>query len=730
MNTYIRLKKRSNNNDTTMRKILTALYTLTGLLLALPASAQRIITGKVVDADNEPLAGAAVFVKEQKTIGMTTDTQGNYRLRLPDNKGYTLQASYIGYITQSCRLAPQQTKKDFIMEEDAIGMETVVVTGTRTPKLLKDVPITTRVITADDIRKTDATHIGDLLQAELPGIEFSYSMDQQVSLNMQGFGGNAILFLVDGERLAGETLDNIDYTRLNLDNVERVEIVKGAASSLYGSNAVGGVVNIISKEPSEPWTLNLNGRYGSHNDQRYGGTVSFKAGDFRNSINVQHTSTDPIDVGATGKDGEENSFSKVYGNRTWNFKERLVYTSNNLKLTGRLGYFFRERDKSASSKDRYRDFSGGLKGNYSFGSGNGLELSYSFDQYDKSDYDAAQNLDMRDYTNVQHTVRALYNHSFNKSNTLTVGGDFMRDYLMSYQFTDNGNYEQYTADAFAQYDWSPLKGFNILASLRYDYFSEAKAQNFSPKVNFMYQIGNCSLRASYAGGFRAPTLKEMYMDFNMANIFMIYGNPDLKPERSQNFSLSAEYMKSRYNLTLTGYFNIVDNRINTAWNQALNGMVYTNMKKMNISGIDATAAAKYPCGFGMRLSYAFTHERVRYGQPYTSNTRPHALTARFEYGKDWKNYGFSVALNGRLLSKVTTDEYISENSFESTEAVTYPAYTIWKLNVSQQVYKGVNVIVNVDNLLNYRPDHYYNNTPTTTGTTFSVGLSLDVDKLF
>ena len=86
-------------------------------------------------------------------------------------------------------------------------------------------------------------------------------MDQQVSLNMQGFGGNAILFLVDGERLAGETLDNIDYNRLNMDNVERIEIVKGAASSLYGSNAVGGVVNIISKvscgalDCESQWTL-------------------------------------------------------------------------------------------------------------------------------------------------------------------------------------------------------------------------------------------------------------------------------------------------------------------------------------------------------------------------------------------------------------------------------------------------------------------------------------------
>ena len=265
--------------------ILKHLIVLAGcLLLTATAAAQRYVSGKVVGPGNEPLAGAAVVVKENKTIGMTTDAEGNYRLRIPDNKEYTLQASFIGYVTQSHPLQTGQDRMDFAMEEDAIGMETVVVTGTRTPKLLKDAPIVTRVITADDIRKADATNIGDLLQAELPGIEFSYSMDQQTSLDMQGFGGNAILFLVDGERLAGETLDNIDYSRLNLDNVERIEIVKGAASSLYGSNAVGGVINIISKETEEPWNLNLNGRYGSHNDQRYGGTVAFRAGDFRNSL--------------------------------------------------------------------------------------------------------------------------------------------------------------------------------------------------------------------------------------------------------------------------------------------------------------------------------------------------------------------------------------------------------------------------------------------------------------
>ena len=98
--------------------------------------------------------------------------------------------------------------------------------------MLKDAPIITRVITSDDIKKVNANNVADLLKTELPGIEFSFSMDQQTAINMQGFGGNSVLFLVDGERLAGETLNNVDYERLNLDNVERIEIVKGAASTL------------------------------------------------------------------------------------------------------------------------------------------------------------------------------------------------------------------------------------------------------------------------------------------------------------------------------------------------------------------------------------------------------------------------------------------------------------------------------------------------------------------
>ena len=120
----------------------------------------------------------------------------------------------------------------------------VVVTATRTPKLLKDVPYVTKVFTADDIRKADATNIQELMTTIMPGVEFTFAMNQQTTLNMSGFGGNAVLFLIDGERIAGETMDNVDFERINLADVERIEIIRGAASALYGSNAAGGVINI------------------------------------------------------------------------------------------------------------------------------------------------------------------------------------------------------------------------------------------------------------------------------------------------------------------------------------------------------------------------------------------------------------------------------------------------------------------------------------------------------
>ncbi len=689
--------------------------------------AEQRVKGYVLDSNKNPLIGATVSVSGHSGKGTVTDVNGFYEITLPDNGSHTLTASYIGYHPQSQKFnyGSTGTELNFVLEEDAVMLNQVVVTGTRTPKLLKDVPVVTRVINENEIKRLNVNNIGNILETEMPGIEFSYSMNQQKSINMSGFGGNAVLFLVDGERLAGETLNNVDYDRLNMDNVERIEIVKGAASSLYGSNAVGGVVNIISKQSQLPWYVNVYGNYGSFNQARYGGTVGFKQGIVNSMTNVQFTSIDGINL---DNDGD---YSKVYGYSTKNFKERLVLDiTDKFKVTARAGFFFRERKASESSRDRYYSYTAGLKGNYVFDDKNNLELSYSFDQYDKSDFYLHNRRNIRDYSNTQNIFHILYNHTFNGGNILTVGSDCMNDYLMSYQFKDNGSYTQTASDAFAQFDWNVTKKFNMVTGVRYDYFSKSDMSQLSPKLALMYKLDNINIRGSYAAGFRSPTLKEMYMNFYMGNIFMIYGNPELKAEKSHNFSFSGEYRKGRYSFTLTGFYNIVKDRITTAWDKNLSGQVYTNMSRLNITSLDANISARYKCGLSWKASYAYTYEHIKKGEPELSSTRPHTATMRIGYDKDWKNYGLSVTLTGRYLSEMTADVYTDMTSYEETEKQKYPGYTMWNLNISQKVLKGIKVNVAVNNLFNYSPSYYYYNSPYTTGTTFTAGVSIDVNTFF
>ena len=376
---------------------------------------------------------------------------------------------------------------------DSIELEPVVVTATHSPKALKDAPVVTRLITLHDIKITDATNIQEMLTQEIPGLEFGFAMAQETSLNMSGFGGNAVLFLVDGERLAGETMDNTDYNRLNLDNVGRIEIVKGASSALYGSNAVGGVINIISRENLEPWTANVNSRYNTFGHEwRNGASFSFNTEKWNSQTSFQHTTIDPIDLPKAHTSEEiaielmkkaqglpydesvlndDSNLSRLYGQKTYNIKERLIWrATDHLTLTGRGGYFFRTSERDTYNY-HFNGYSAGLKGRYAWEYGRHLELSYAFDEYDKANFlpDGTRTHD-HDYSNQQHVVHALYNHPFGK-NSLILGADYMHDYLTTYQFIDNTSHSQDNIDGYAQFDWNITDQLNVVGSVRYDYFS-------------------------------------------------------------------------------------------------------------------------------------------------------------------------------------------------------------------------------------------------------------------
>ena len=685
-----------------------------------------------------------------------------------------------------------QSRADLDTIHHTFELDQVVVTASHTPKALKDVPVVTRLITHREIKMTDATNIQEMLTQEIPGLEFGLAMSQDTSLNMSGFGGNAVLFLVDGERMAGETLDNVDYTRMNLDNVGRIEIVKGASSALYGSNAVGGVINIISRESLEPWSVNINSRYNTFgNEWRNGASFSVNSGKWNTQTHFQYTQIDPIDLPKAYTPEEialellkkeqglpydesvlndDSNLSRLYGQKSYHVKERLTWhPSDRLTVVGRGSYFHRtsERDTYAY---RFNGYSGGLKGTYTWNYGRKLELSYAYDQYDKANYlpDGTRTHD-HDYSNRQHVAHALYSHSLGRNNLL-MGADILHDYLTTYQFRDNAAHAQNNIDGYVQFDWNINDRLNLVASMRYDYFSASAQQAFTERLAGVYKFPWLTLRANYASGFRAPSLKEMYMHYDMGNMgVMLIGNPELKPEKSHNFNVAFEreqriqtgrFFDGRYSFTLMGYCNLFDKRITTVGRywvvdaahtdggylvmeedpriekysvgdetkysfhadngttyQALSSSLYFNEEGVTVWGTDVSLGYVMDMGLLMKFNYSWMHESGQVIQSQFNQPRSHSMTWKVGYDHHFrKRYSLNTILSGRYQGKP-----------QSGRKDVDQGYTIWKLMLQHKIGRRININTAIDNLFNYKPKRYYYSSPLTTGIAFSVGLSVDLN---
>lgn len=626
------------------------------------------------------------------------------------------------------------------MYDPWIDLNEIVVTATRAPRALKDTPVQTRLITARDIAAADATDIEDLLRQELPGVEFSYAMNQQTHLNFNGQGGQSVLFLVDGERLAGETMDDVDFSRIDMTDVDHIEIVKGASSALYGSSAGGGVVNIITRRASRPWRVGASARLARHNEQRYSLSVGAKGKYLSNELSGYRFSVDNYNV-RSAPNPVTRVFTTVYGNQVWNVRDRLTFMpADNISLSARAGFYFKQLPRNEDAPERYRDYSAGLRGEWGITPADRLEMSYSFDQYDKSVLYRISHLDVRDYSNVQNSVRGLYTHTFAGGDRLSAGADFMRDFMKNTKLTDPDR-SQNSWDVFAQYDLIIDPRWEVVGALRYDYFSDGRNSRVTPKINACYRPRyDLTLRMGYGMGFRAPTMKEKYYRFDMAGIWIVNGNPDLKPEDSHNFTLSAEYTHGNYSVTLSGYYNDIRNRITTGVpyyrpdDATQLYLDYVNLRDYSVWGGELNLQARWANGLSARVVYALTCEHTpadRDGNEVASQyipARRHSLTARFGWEKKFSDfYGLNVVLSGRVLSGVRNVEY--RNYYDVSEGMTevnYPAYTIWKLSVAQTLTKYARLTLSVDNLFNYRPRYYYLNCPLTDGANFMAGVAFDI----
>ena len=240
------------------------------------------VQGIVTDEKGEGLPGASVWVKGT-VVGAGTNAKGEFSFKLSSKNRCVLRVSFTGYEPQEREVTPGvDSLYRFVLTPSNNALNEVVITGTRTLKPLKDVPVLTRVISQEDIAQVNPLDLQSLLEYEMPGLQFGLAHGSGLpELKFQGSAGGYVLFMIDGERIAGEgSSNNIDYSLIDMDNVERIEIVKGPMSTLYGSQAMGGVVNIITKDANRPFTGNVSVRYGNNDESKYSLSLGTKQGRF------------------------------------------------------------------------------------------------------------------------------------------------------------------------------------------------------------------------------------------------------------------------------------------------------------------------------------------------------------------------------------------------------------------------------------------------------------------
>lgn len=607
------------------------------------------------------------------------------------------------------------------------SLDNVVVTGTRTPRLLKNEPIPVRVIKAKEIKILAPQNFMDLMQYVLPGVEFSKHGPQD-KIMMQGFNGTALLFLVDGELVTTGAGNTIDFERINPDDIERIEVLRGAASALYGSNAIGGVVNIITRSAREPFRLVTSARIDSRLGQKYDLSLGLKKGMLASQTGVQYRTDRSYEF--LGEDGQGIN---VAGNKAWTLSEKLTLKPNeNLQfsLTGRANIRKQQwSDKIDFAYDSYDVIAGAQ---WKISDRASTDFSYHYNNYlrDTIFVQTADKERSHIFTEQMHHLRAQFNYEWTPERYINTGVEYIHDAVASDRFlSPTQGKKQYVRNCifYGQGVYQLIPTLTLNYGGRLDLHSGFGA-HYTSRASIMYKPdGHLSYRLSYSEGYRAPTLQEQFFFFNHQP-FYILGNPDLKPEKSRMFSLSAEGKWSHVSVMANVFYNNVYSRIalkntvNTATKES--NYIYSNIPgNSRVFGAELQSHISLPLGFGVRLSGTYTNDR-RYVRNAKGeriaiyDTRPFSALGAITYDKYYSaNYGVSANLSVRYLSSFTAAQF---NEKGDVEKLNFPGYFYGRLSLEQRFLKHYSLNLGIDNLLNFVPNRIYVNTPVSPGRVYSA----------
>lgn len=746
-----------------MKRVTTILFLM--LLICVHTAAQQKVKLEVLEKGTEqPIIAANVIYADNEALRnpqyAITNTSGQAELKLPSKGICYYKVTYIGYVPVTGKIGGTQDEKVIYMKEDDLGINEVVVTGSRTARPIKMSPVTTQVLGGKALVDAGYSNLQQALQQETPGLNIQ-KVGFGNEISMQGLDARHVLFLMDGERMTGDMAGNLDYERFNLHAIDRVEIVKGASSTLYGSRAAGAVINLITKKTDKPLSIDAGIRYGQMNERNYKHpqpkdflymfeqnadrpnlqswvSAGFKAGKFTSQTDVWYSESDAFYMYQAENDKkvytkEANPFLPhdiivvsnavrppmgIEGKEHITVSQKLYYNPNpNLSVLVYGSSFFMNtydliQDMTFSQA---RDWTAGTKVTYHVKDWFSVTGSLHADFYDR--FKRHERIDKRqkDYESSIYQPRLTVTSNYFNGHSLILGMEHTSDELTSDRFSGNANHDLKTralkeTEYFLQDEWTINPRWMISAGIRTN-FSKAFGFMGMPKVAAKYSPDkHWSLRANYSMGYRSPSIKELFFNWDHLGMFMIRGNENMRPEKNNYFSLGAEYSNDRLFVSGTAYGNYFRDKIEGVWRiyDMQYNFEYTNLSQQRLLGLEVLARWSVLDCLTLNGTYSFVDVSKNKGIQ-VNTTSPHAATASMDYKYMKKNYRlnavFSASYMGGKKFDVQDRVFVKEEnkSYDAYFRCDLPQYVLCNLSVSQTFCNKVKLTLGMDNLFNYVP---------------------------
>ena len=612
--------------------------------------------------------------------------------------------------------------------DNNIALIDLVVTGTRTAKPLLESPVRTEVVTRQEIERTHARDLKEALE-HVPGLLLKRIHGKGgYAVWLQGLDSDRVLVVVNGEPMTPSTGSTIDLSQIGLADVERIEVVKGATSALYGSSAMGGVINVITRKPDAPLAYRLTIDGGSWGDSNLHGEETAVArrhlsGKFavkrpvwyaNLSGNVRDSDGFDLDPDSYTSEGDEGLKANLDARLGWTPNaDTEVYLAPRYyreDISNRLTAFapgVGEIKRTKSEDAERHHYTAGIEHHFQHNSSLQGWLVYdSWNSVTRQDAIVTPQIELERQAEIDlYRAELQWNQSWGNHHLFTSGLVLGQATLVQRKFENsqrvdevdnksNNNLEAYIQDdIFLGESWELVPGLRVQDDSDFGFYT-------APKINVMFTpiwLDNITtnIRFGYGRGYRVPNLKERFFVFDHSAVgYMVLGNADLQPESSDSYQLGVEFAKPGvFHADISLFHNRITDLIETdidpqqSATQGLQIFEYQNIARALTQGVELSGRYHFGSGFTFKSSYTWLDSEDRDTGNKLTERPEHQIKLGFDY--EQKNWGTTFTVRGVYQS----EEYIDgDNQLQS------PAWNTWDIKLTQALGKSLKVFAGVDNL--------------------------------